>query len=164
VDGLTRSSVCIISILRLPSLKKASVSTDFTYDNIGIAVWSCVELNVAILCACLPPLKALLSHFFPGLLSRVKQTSRSDDMRYRSNSGLSMRETWNRTKLSNVEICVKNDAMGDSESRRGIVMVEDDVLFDSLELKARKDDTTGETQHSERTERSHKFSNVFPFQ
>lgn len=61
-----------MSILRLPSLKKASISTDFSYDNIGIAIWSCIEVNVAILCACLPALKPLISHFFPGLLSTAK--------------------------------------------------------------------------------------------
>ncbi|KAH8663630.1 hypothetical protein BGZ60DRAFT_342194, partial [Tricladium varicosporioides] len=59
--------VCIVSIIRLYLLHVATSSTDSTWDNIGIANWSCIELNTGITCACLTTLKPLISHFFPGL-------------------------------------------------------------------------------------------------
>lgn len=68
-------SVCIMSILRLHWLIVASDSTDPTWDNIGIANWSCIELNVAIICPCLTTLKPLLSHFFPRIFSSRSASS-----------------------------------------------------------------------------------------
>jgi rhodopsin domain-containing protein len=58
--------------MRLYSLYVAALSTDATYDNIGVANWSCIELNTGIVCACLPTIKPLLAKFFPGLLSTVR--------------------------------------------------------------------------------------------
>jgi len=57
--------VCIISILRIPALIESAKSTDFTYDDIKLGIYSSVEVNVGIICASLPALKAL----FPRLLS-----------------------------------------------------------------------------------------------
>jgi hypothetical protein len=68
-------SGCITSILRLHSLYVIAHSTDVTWDNVGAATWSSVELNVGIICACLPTIKPVLSHFFPRLLqSRQRDT------------------------------------------------------------------------------------------
>ncbi|KAJ5225876.1 hypothetical protein N7468_007101 [Penicillium chermesinum] len=61
--------VMITSILRLKSLLVISNSTDPTYDNVGAATWSAVECNVAIICACLPSTRALLSKLLPHLFS-----------------------------------------------------------------------------------------------
>jgi len=58
---LTLYSVCIISIT-------AGKSTDPTWDNVGIATWSCVELNMAIVCPSLPVLKPLIARLFPRIL------------------------------------------------------------------------------------------------
>lgn len=43
--------------------------TDPTWDNVGVAILSCIELNIAIICPCLPTLKPLISRHFPRLLS-----------------------------------------------------------------------------------------------
>ncbi|KAH7304554.1 hypothetical protein B0I35DRAFT_330539, partial [Stachybotrys elegans] len=60
-------SVCIISVIRLHSLYVTSVSTDPTWDNAGVAIWSCIELNVAIICACLTTLRPLITRLYPRL-------------------------------------------------------------------------------------------------
>ncbi|KAK1854651.1 hypothetical protein CCHR01_02692 [Colletotrichum chrysophilum] len=60
--------VCVVSILRIPSLASAFKSTDPTFDSPGIAEWSIIELNTAIVCACLITLKPLARRFFPRLL------------------------------------------------------------------------------------------------
>jgi hypothetical protein len=61
-------SGCITSIIRLHSLYTVAHSTDYTWNNVGAATWSSVELNVGITCACLPTLKPLVNRFFPKLL------------------------------------------------------------------------------------------------
>lgn len=78
---------CVTSILRLRSLYIASISKDLTYDNVGAATWSAVELNVAIICACLPMMKPLLVRMFPRLLSSSTPMSRPENAYYgRDNS------------------------------------------------------------------------------
>ncbi|KAN0112482.1 hypothetical protein V8E51_005433 [Hyaloscypha variabilis] len=61
--------VCIISVFRIQYLKLAATTPDPTWNNNGIAEWSCIEINAAITCASLSTLKPLLSRLFPNLLS-----------------------------------------------------------------------------------------------
>lgn len=70
-------TTCIISILRLHSLYVVSRTTDLSWDNPMPAIWSSTELNVAILCSCLPTLKGLISRVFPNLLSTGHTGTRS---------------------------------------------------------------------------------------
>lgn len=67
-------SGCITSILRLHSLYIISKSKDITWDNVGAATWSSVELNVGIMCACLPTYRPILNRYFPRLLSTSHNT------------------------------------------------------------------------------------------
>jgi hypothetical protein len=47
-------------------------------DNFDIAIWSCVEVNVGICCACVPILKPLITTLIPHLLSgRTSRKSRA---------------------------------------------------------------------------------------
>lgn len=62
---LTTISVCIISIIRLQSLVAISNSKDPTFDNTRAAILSAVETNVAIITACLPFFRPLLSRMMP---------------------------------------------------------------------------------------------------
>lgn len=68
---LTLASVCIIAVLRLYYLYRATVSTDLTYDNVAPATWSSIELNVAIMCASVPALRPVISVMFPRFISTV---------------------------------------------------------------------------------------------
>ncbi|KAI9054553.1 hypothetical protein LZ554_001709 [Drepanopeziza brunnea f. sp. 'monogermtubi'] len=65
--------VCIVSALRLQRLYVVSTSEDLSYDNTGTAIWSAVELNTAIVCACLPSMKPVVSRLFPRLLSTTNR-------------------------------------------------------------------------------------------
>ncbi|EAW06601.1 putative integral membrane protein [Aspergillus clavatus NRRL 1] len=67
--------VLVTSILRLQSLLDISNSSDPTYDNAGAATWSAIECNVAIICACLPGIRAFLSKLLPRFLSSYKSKS-----------------------------------------------------------------------------------------
>jgi hypothetical protein len=83
---LTFDRVVITSILRLSSLRTVAQSPDTsckpachvhfkvvsnctTDSNVGAAYWTAAESNVAIICACLPFLRPLISRIFPRLLS-----------------------------------------------------------------------------------------------
>ncbi|KAH8425447.1 PTH11-like integral membrane protein [Aspergillus melleus] len=61
--------VVITSILRLSSLRKVAKSPDTSYSNVAAAYWTAAECNVAIICACLPFLRPIVSRIFPKLLS-----------------------------------------------------------------------------------------------
>ncbi|RBR07522.1 uncharacterized protein FIESC28_10603 [Fusarium coffeatum] len=73
---------CIVAVIRLHSLwAYSSVSiTQRPAKGVDIAIWSGLECNIAIMCACVPSLKPLFSRAFPSLLAL--QSSKSD----RSNS------------------------------------------------------------------------------
>lgn len=43
--------------------------------GIHIAIWSSLECNIAIICACVPALKGLASLIFPGLMGAKTQSS-----------------------------------------------------------------------------------------
>lgn len=60
-------SVCVTSIIRLKSLYLASKSIDAAVTEVGVTLWSGVEINVAIASSSLPALKPLLARIVPGL-------------------------------------------------------------------------------------------------
>ena len=68
------SSVCIISIVRIFTLRTAAVTEDPTWDNTDAACWSIVEISCAILCGSLPTLRPLLGKLVPGLASTSRPT------------------------------------------------------------------------------------------
>ncbi|KAI9050208.1 hypothetical protein LZ554_006349 [Drepanopeziza brunnea f. sp. 'monogermtubi'] len=66
------SLACITSGIRLKYLVAFATSKDPSYlpltgDNAVPAIWSFVELCVALTCACLPAMRALLSRWFPSI-------------------------------------------------------------------------------------------------
>jgi hypothetical protein len=63
------SSTCIISIIRLFTLRAALNTPDPTWDNVPTSYWSVAELNIGILCASLATLRPLLRRIVPGLRS-----------------------------------------------------------------------------------------------
>ena len=64
-------SVCIVSILRLHTLVAISNSTDQSYDNPAAATWSSIEVNVGIICSCLPLLRPLIQMVMVSLMPTI---------------------------------------------------------------------------------------------
>lgn len=69
------NSASIASCLRLHALYIVSISQDITWDNPGTATWSSMELNIGIICASLPTLRALLAKHFPGTFSSSRYSN-----------------------------------------------------------------------------------------
>lgn len=65
---------CVVSLLRLQSLYAVSVSNDISWDNPMAALWSNLEVNIGIICSCLPTLKTCILRVFPRLFSSHKAT------------------------------------------------------------------------------------------
>ena len=65
-------SVCVTSILRMTTLDTSSKSKDQTYGSLNSTVWTTVESNTAIICACLPMLKLPLTLACPRLFPRSR--------------------------------------------------------------------------------------------
>jgi hypothetical protein len=69
--SLTSISTCIVSVLRLVWLYPISITKDVTYESPLSALWSNVELNVGILCSCVPTLRSCMIRLFPSLVSQI---------------------------------------------------------------------------------------------
>ncbi|KAJ5356675.1 hypothetical protein N7517_011284 [Penicillium concentricum] len=67
--------VCIFSLMRLVEFRKFQL-TDLAASSAKESIWTCLEINVAIICGCLPFLNPLVQ----GLRSKV----RSDASKYHS--------------------------------------------------------------------------------
>ena len=54
---------------------------DGTYNLVwagrSVAIWTAIEMNIAIICACLPPLRLLIMHFFSSTTKLGKSVNRS---------------------------------------------------------------------------------------
>ncbi|KAL7945359.1 putative PTH11-type G-protein coupled receptor protein [Trichoderma barbatum] len=61
--------VSIISILRLKSVVFFAKLINPTWDQWNLAWWSTMEVNIGIICTCLPTLRLILKRMFPQLLS-----------------------------------------------------------------------------------------------
>ncbi|POS86072.1 hypothetical protein EPUL_002534 [Erysiphe pulchra] len=60
-----KHSAAIVSIWRLYALFIVSISNDISWDIAEMAIWSCIELNIGITCACVSTLKPLTCQFIP---------------------------------------------------------------------------------------------------
>ncbi|KAH6669719.1 CFEM domain-containing protein [Plectosphaerella plurivora] len=65
--------VTVVSILRLQSLVAFATSHNPTWDQYAVANWSTIEINVGIICACMPAMRLVLVRIFPRILGSTKQ-------------------------------------------------------------------------------------------
>lgn len=56
------ASVITISCLRVQTLTKYSNTLNPTYDTLASGIWSNVELNVGVICICMPAFRRFLAH------------------------------------------------------------------------------------------------------
>ncbi|KAL7939382.1 putative PTH11-type G-protein coupled receptor protein [Trichoderma chlorosporum] len=79
--------VTVVSILRLRSLIQfGSDSPNPTWDFYDVSVWSVVEINVGLICICLPSLRLLLVRIFPKLQGTAERYYGKNSRRNRTAS------------------------------------------------------------------------------
>ncbi|KAM3550434.1 hypothetical protein ARSEF4850_008348 [Beauveria asiatica] len=79
---LTGAFVTVVSILRLRSLVGFANSNNPTWDQWEVAYWSTIEVNIGMICTCLPSLRLLLLRLFPGLLGNTIASGSGQDVSY----------------------------------------------------------------------------------
>ncbi|RLL95029.1 hypothetical protein CFD26_101863 [Aspergillus turcosus] len=132
------SFACVIAIVRIVTMMPFVHSMDFTWYKVTLAKWAMVEINVGIICACLPVLRPLVLRVFPRLLgsknsSADKHTGESYTMHEPSSKSKSKSKkgvrnwdylttlgTHNAMEEDVESISVRQNAK--SESREGIIM------------------------------------------
>jgi hypothetical protein len=87
VRRLTTSSVTVVSALRLQSLINFGTSRNPTWDQADVIHWSNIEINVGIICACMPSIRIILVRMFPKMLGSTKETTQNY-AKYSSRSGV----------------------------------------------------------------------------
>ncbi|KAH6607198.1 hypothetical protein Trco_003511 [Trichoderma cornu-damae] len=65
---LTGAIATIVSVLRFQSLVHFANSMNPTWDHWNIAWWSTVEVNISIMCTCLPSIRLILARMFPRVI------------------------------------------------------------------------------------------------
>ncbi|KAL2063910.1 hypothetical protein VTL71DRAFT_4404 [Oculimacula yallundae] len=71
------SFACVTSIVRLKYLSQFTNSFDATWDQTDVVKWSLIEEFVAVLCACIPSLRAFIMQTFHSLNSSIRTMTRS---------------------------------------------------------------------------------------
>jgi hypothetical protein len=106
------------------------LASDSTYDNFGIAIWTVIEVNSAIIGACLPTLKPLITKLFPRLLS----SGRSNGQTYNTHSYYR-----HGTGADGTRVTTSNRRTGtgleDFSSERGIFAGDMDLVLSDLDTK-----------------------------
>ncbi|KAL7943622.1 hypothetical protein V8C42DRAFT_358892 [Trichoderma barbatum] len=120
--------VCVAGVVRIVVLLQMFKSVDLTWNMSQAFVWSSVEPNIGIVCACLPTLRPLLRRFIPKWFSGSSYKSGSApnygtdySSRLRSQTGdfyaLSDRNTPNKDK-SDDEMGLTNNLQSDGHHPR----------------------------------------------
>ncbi|KAB5575585.1 hypothetical protein GE09DRAFT_1215348 [Coniochaeta sp. 2T2.1] len=77
--------VSLMSVIRLLYLIAEYNHPDFTYSNATLTYWTCIEVNTAIVCACVMTLKPLMNRYLPFLV-RSRMSAPSDALNHNHNS------------------------------------------------------------------------------
>ncbi|OGE52522.1 hypothetical protein PENARI_c010G04487 [Penicillium arizonense] len=67
--------VTLVSILRLNSLIHFASTTNLTWDYVSVGYWSTIEVDVGIICSCLPAIRSLLRRVAPGLFGDTENAN-----------------------------------------------------------------------------------------
>ncbi|OAA76057.1 hypothetical protein LEL_05741 [Akanthomyces lecanii RCEF 1005] len=74
---LTGLFVTVAAILRMQSLVHFADSSNPTWDQLIVAFWCTIEVNVGIICTCLPTFRLILLRLFPHVFSTGTKHSNS---------------------------------------------------------------------------------------
>ncbi|KAK3393920.1 hypothetical protein B0H63DRAFT_30854 [Podospora didyma] len=91
------SFTTVTSILRMTTLSFSSTSPDTTFD-MASSIWTMIEQNFAIICACLPVCRLPLSYIFPTQFSSPSGSSSAGGLKQRSVDSCSSSESSSTTR------------------------------------------------------------------
>ncbi|KAF7556822.1 hypothetical protein G7Z17_g1133 [Cylindrodendrum hubeiense] len=77
--------VVVTSCLRVTTIDIAATTNDLTYD-ISSTMWTVIEMNVAIVCACLPMIRPVIVKLFPKLMPKSSSNQKYGPQSYGTKS------------------------------------------------------------------------------
>lgn len=110
-----------MSIVRLQSLVNFSNSSNPTWDNLRVSQWSTIEVNVGIICACMPTLRLILLKIFPSMSSTSRNygTNGSFGDKYGTAGASSLGSRARRSQMMRAGGGMAPAAAGDMEAGMG---------------------------------------------
>ncbi|KAF4306431.1 Barwin-related endoglucanase [Botryosphaeria dothidea] len=162
--------VCAISIARIPMVMLAFAQGK--PGNLSLMMWSAIELNVAIVCACLPSIRPLFVSFlrFTGLDTYMKSITRTSGARsnsrkaaYGGTGGSAVvstirRHGTNGRGASRVEYIEMDEEVGGAIQVQRSVEVKSEVYHASESRSSRKSDEDSIDRLVSMPERSHRVT------
>ncbi|KAM0491691.1 hypothetical protein ACHAP8_010465 [Fusarium lateritium] len=111
--------ITIVSIIRLQYIVHLGSSTNPTYDQTDVSIWSTVEINIGIICASMPALRVLLVRIFPALGGSSHDSSKYNN--YGENYGRKS-HVLSRSRAARVELPSETGDSDHSPEHGGIEM------------------------------------------
>ncbi|KAK9777181.1 hypothetical protein AB5N19_12290 [Seiridium cardinale] len=121
--------VVITSCLRLTTLNMQVRTSDPTYD-IASTMWTVIEMNVAIMCACLPQIRPLIVKLFPRLMPASYSNGRNSRAPYDSGFAKGSNSSPPNSKESRWAHVEGRDAIHLTNIRKGDTSSEEYILQD----------------------------------
>ncbi|RFU29212.1 hypothetical protein B7463_g7113, partial [Scytalidium lignicola] len=97
--NITTNCVVVTSILRMTTLDLSSTSPDTTFE-ITSSLWTIIENNIGIICACLPMCRQLLSFVFPRLFPSTDPNPLGRDSQFSRTRSVSGKNSWIPPKMA----------------------------------------------------------------
>jgi hypothetical protein len=80
-------SITVVSIVRLKFLVHFANSADPTWSQLDTILWSDIEINVGVICVCMPSMRVILVRIFPKAFGSTRNTSNKDRAKCGSRRG-----------------------------------------------------------------------------
>ena len=109
---LVGAFVTIVSILRLQSLVDFAKSHNATWEQYDVANWSTIEINVGIICACMPALRLVLVRAFPRMLGSTRQYPSRSGGQYVNSAAVGSRKLGSESVVRTVNREQSSSTMG----------------------------------------------------
>ena len=109
---LTRTSGCIASIVRMTYLIGSSKTKDPTWGSYSALMWTVIEANISIICACLPPLRGPAAAAFRRMRGQEGPSTHDQSYNMKALSSAKQRKAslMGITELSNWQKRTENSA------------------------------------------------------
>ncbi|KAH7369650.1 integral membrane protein [Rhexocercosporidium sp. MPI-PUGE-AT-0058] len=114
---------CIVSAIRLKVLLGFGNSIDPTWDYVFVVIWTAMELGVAIVLSCLPPLRSLILRLYSKHFPSSSSSSRGTSPRWVSSRS---KKTWLGNKGGFLEL---SDVSDSSQAMTNITVNGEDYTY-----------------------------------
>jgi hypothetical protein len=119
-------------MLRLRSLIAFGGTSNVTWEQTNVVLWSVYEINVGIICACMPALRLILIRAFPTVISTIQGSTQRSNKNHRGSGSRGTKE--------NV------DTIGSAKSGKESVIVDRSTITYTRTLAVRHEEHDDEAE------------------